>query len=205
MEDCMGKRSWGCWSTARLNTSQQCAQVARKAHGILPRVSSSAASRSRRGSSLCTALVGPHLSAVLSAGPSLQCGHGGPGAVRRWAWSCEGLEHKCDGERLRELGWVSVGREAQGGAQRSLQLLKGGCGEWSWCLLPGNSDRTGGDGLTLCQGRFRLGVRKHFFPERAVRHWHNCPGSGRVSVPGGVHGRGTEGHGQWAWWGWVDS
>ena len=65
---------------AGLNVSQQCAQVAKKAHGILACVSSSAASRSRRGSSLCTALVGPHLSAVLSAGPSLQCRRGGPGA-----------------------------------------------------------------------------------------------------------------------------
>ena len=80
LEDCAEETDLGVLVSARLNTSQQCAQVAKKAHGILACVSSSAASRSRRGSSLCTALVGPHLSAVLSAGPSLQCRRGGPGA-----------------------------------------------------------------------------------------------------------------------------
>ena len=36
--------------------------------------------------------------------------------------------------------------------------------------------------------------------------WHSCPGSGGVTVPGSVEGTwrcGTEGHGQWAWWGWA--
>ena len=36
--------------------------------------------------------------------------------------------------------------------------------------------------------------------------WHSCPGSGGVTIPGGVQepGRcGTEGRGQWSWWGWV--
>ena len=33
-------------------------------------------------------------------------------------------------------------------------------------------------------------------------------GGGAVTVPGGVEepcGCGTEGHGQWAWWGWAGS
>jgi len=46
---------------------------------------------------------------------------------------------------------------------------------WGQHLLPGNSNRRGGDGLTLCQGRFRVGVRKHFFSWRVVGHWHRLP------------------------------
>ncbi|KAK4811808.1 hypothetical protein QYF61_008629 [Mycteria americana] len=66
----------------------------------------------------------------------------------------KGLEHKADGERLRELGLFSLEkRRLRGDLIALYNYLKGGGRE----------------------GRFRLDMRKFFFTERVIKHWNRLP------------------------------